>query len=166
MYPLRFKLPNSPGPNGENLPPGWRHIPEHNGSERWVSPDGKEGLDFDRGVPGRPQFGGKDGWHKLKPRPDRDKRWDRDKSGGRKGGHYLPRDEVELDSYKKFCPPRPYPPGPLMEELRMREKADRHMEKVWRAIIDGGLMIITRRFPTTAPWPGFGRAPVPQPAFQ
>jgi len=110
----KFKLPKRPGPNGRNLPPGWKPRPEHTGSERWVSPDGKEGLDFDEGRPGAEGFGVEDGWHKLKPKRGRKDRWVKIKSGGRKGGHYLPGDEVDLDSYKKLCPKNPYPPGPTM----------------------------------------------------
>ena len=49
LYP--YKLPASPGPNGSNLPDGWRRIQEHTdptkpGLERYVSPGGEEGVEF------------------------------------------------------------------------------------------------------------------------
>ena len=133
-----FKLPESPGPNGENLPKGWRPDPGHQdpNGERWVSPNGDEGLDFHKGRPGETGFKEDDHWHKLKPGRG-GKGLQTDKDGGRKGGHYLPGDEVELNN-PQFCPARiPSLSQPTPEEIRLQIDAANNMEAFWTKILLG-----------------------------
>jgi RHS repeat-associated protein len=97
-----YKLPANPGTNGSSLPNDWKNIPEHRdpnnpGLERWVSPDGSEGLEFHPGKSGEFGWEGKDHWHKLKPKPGRNDRWEKDDTGG-DDGHFNPGEELELDS--------------------------------------------------------------------
>ena len=117
-----FKLPAGPGPNGSNLPQGWQPMPEHYdptnpGLERWVSPNGDEGLEFHPGKTGETGWEAEDHWHKLKPRPGRDRRWDTDKDVGEKG-HLPPGAEVDrkechlLDNGWKM-PDWMYPPSTI-----------------------------------------------------
>jgi hypothetical protein len=124
-----FKLPANPGSGGSNLPTGWRQIPEHidpnnPGLERWVSPNGDEGLEFHPGKNGENGWEGKDHWHKLNPKPGRKDRWEKDDTVG-DDGHFNPDEEVDLNScprandgwrlpnwaYPSPVSPVPYPVG-------------------------------------------------------
>lgn len=110
----KFTLPSEPGPNGENLPEGWWRDPGHlspNG-ERWIAPDCSEGLEFDRGIPGKDGFKGEDHWAKLNPKPGRPGKFEKDKSVGRHGGHLRPGDEVDLNSCFVPAPDSPWPTLP------------------------------------------------------
>jgi len=91
-----IKLPPNPGPNGSNLPSGWKPDTSHKypHGERWIAPSGDEGLDFHEGTPGKPAWGGKDHWHVI--RPDRNGDWKTDESVGHKGGHFNPGEDVEI----------------------------------------------------------------------
>jgi RHS repeat-associated protein len=122
----KFTLPPEPGPNGENMPEGWQKDPNHKSpnGERWVSPDGSEGLEFDRGIPGEPGYRGKDHWAKLKP-----KRWppdelEKDKNVGNRG-HLLPGEGVDLKScivpvsYNPWPTIPNIPPPPLAAQVGM-----------------------------------------------
>jgi len=129
-----FRLPPNPGPNGSNLPPGWKPAPGHKnpGGERWISPGGDEGLDFHPGKNGGKGFDGEDHWHKLKPK--RGGGFEKDKTGGRKGGHFRPGDEVDL----KECSPGRLPKTAF--EFQLDEQYHREMEKFWGKILGGSLI--------------------------
>ena len=135
---IPFKLPPNPGNNGSNLPPGWKHVPEHLGGDRWISPNGDEGVEFHPGTPGENGFEGKDHWHKLKP--NKNGKMEKDKAGGRKGGHYLPGDEVEL---KNCFSSVPNLSQPTLEELRLQEQSYQEMEKFWWKVTLGGAAVGT-----------------------
>lgn len=111
----KFTLPAEPGANGENLPEGWRKDTDHlspNG-ERWVSPDGTEGLEFDRGIPGEYGNKGEDHWAKLKPKRHPKDKLEKDYSLG-KGGHLYPGDVIDLNSCSV---PAPYSPWPTLPNI-------------------------------------------------
>jgi RHS repeat-associated protein len=135
---IPLKLPANPGTNGSNLPKGWKNDTSHKypKGQRWVSPNGDEGLDFHEGTPGETGFEGKDHWHKLKP--GKNGKLEKDKSGGRKGGHYLPDDGVELDNCFSLNPKFNIP---TLFELQLREQAARHMEEFWWDVTKGGVVI-------------------------
>ena len=91
-----FKLPESPGPNGENMPDGWTEEPkdpEHGGNrETWIGPNKDEQLAYDRRS-GGPGWRDKDHWH-LQHRVRG--KWKDDTNVGRDGGHLSPGDTVTL----------------------------------------------------------------------
>jgi RHS repeat-associated protein len=137
-----FKLPKNPGPGGSNLPKGWKPDTSHKypNGERWVSPNGDEGLDFHKGRPDKSGLQGEDHWHKLKPNRTGDG-LEPDVTGGRRGGHYLPDDEVELDSVDFCALRRPFDLGqPTNEEIRLQIDAANNREAFWTKILVGSVI--------------------------
>ena len=95
---LGFTLPLNPS----GLGGGWQQIPhgDPNGGTRWRSPDGEDGLEFHPGKPGEPGWEGRDHWHRLRPKPNRPGKWEKEDP------HYAPGTEVQLKPI-----PTPYTPA-------------------------------------------------------
>jgi hypothetical protein len=84
-----------------------KQAPSSRRGERWISPDGDEGLEFNLGHSGVSGWEEQDHWYVLKPRRWPSGKWDRDESIGDRG-HLAPDEEVDLNSCFSPVPSRPW----------------------------------------------------------